>query len=298
MLARLLRAITLGALLLALAGGAGLWWAGHPWAAAALVLAVAGVHAVVLGLEFGLLRLAHGDDPTPRATPTQLFRAWLHEVVTAPRVFCWRQPFCSRDIPDLLPTDAQGRRGVVLVHGFVCNRGLWNPWLRRLREQGTPFVAVNLEPVFGSIDDTLPCIEAAVQRLEATTGLAPVVVAHSMGGLAVRAWWVADGRAGRLHHVITLGTPHHGTRRPRPALHLLLQPLRQHRLPARHRHAARRRQPPRAGPRPRAPGRARRLVGRAAALAQALNALKRRSPGSTTPASISPSAAMRWRTSA
>jgi triacylglycerol lipase len=211
MLARLLRAITLGALLLALAGGAGLWWAGHPWAAAALVLAVAGVHAVVLGLEFGLLRLAHGDDPTPRATPTQLFRAWLHEVVTAPRVFCWRQPFCSRDIPDLLPTDAQGRRGVVLVHGFVCNRGLWNPWLRRLREQGTPFVAVNLEPVFGSIDDTLPCIEAAVQRLEATTGLAPVVVAHSMGGLAVRAWWVADGRAGRLHHVITLGTPHHGT---------------------------------------------------------------------------------------
>ncbi len=47
-------------------------------------------------------------------------------------------------------------------------------------------------------------------RLRAATGMAPVIVAHSMGGLAVRAWL---GRATALdvHAVITLGTPHHGT---------------------------------------------------------------------------------------
>ena len=72
-------------------------------------------------------------------------------------------------------------------------------------------VAVNLEPVLGSIDDSLMLIEQAVQRLERCTGLAPVVVAHSMGGLAVRRWWIEPGNDARVHHVVTMGTPHCGT---------------------------------------------------------------------------------------
>jgi triacylglycerol lipase len=88
----------------------------------------------------------------------------------APQVFCWRQPFFSQRWPDHLPADAQGRRGVLLVHGFVCNRGVWNPWLQRLHARDVPFVAVNLEPVFGSIDDYVGILEQAVRRLEAATG--------------------------------------------------------------------------------------------------------------------------------
>ncbi|MBC7939908.1 MAG: alpha/beta hydrolase, partial [Chitinophagaceae bacterium] len=88
---------------------------------------------------------------------------------------------------------------------------IWNPWLKRLTAQGTPFVAVNLEPVFGSIDDYTPRIEAAVCSLERCTGQAPVIVAHSMGGLAVRRWWSERGDDARVHHAITVGTPHHGT---------------------------------------------------------------------------------------
>ena len=124
MLARLQQATTLGALLVA-----ALWaWlfarAGHPgWAVAGALLVVGG-YALVLGLEFTLLRLVHGDDPTPRATPAQLLRAWWGEVRSAPTVFCWRQPFFSNRFPDLLPTVRDGRRGVLLIHGFVCNRGL------------------------------------------------------------------------------------------------------------------------------------------------------------------------------
>ncbi|MBL8348425.1 MAG: permease [Rubrivivax sp.] len=212
MLARLQQVTTLGALLLA-----ALWaWlfarAGHPgWAVAGALLVVGG-YALVLGLEFALLRHAHGNDPTPLATPAQLLRAWWGEVRSAPTVFCWRQPFFSERFPDSLPPDSLGRRGVLLVHGFVCNRGLWNPWLARLRQAGVPVVAVNLEPVFGRIDDYVPRIEAAVRRLEQHTGLPPVVVAHSMGGLAVRRWWAEQGGdSERLHHAITLGTPHHGT---------------------------------------------------------------------------------------
>lgn len=81
----------------------------------------------------------------------------------------------------------------------------------RLRAAGTPFVAVTLEPVFGSIDDYVKTLEAAICLLEAATGRAPVVVAHSMGGLAVRAWLREQGQSKRVHSVVTIGTPHSGT---------------------------------------------------------------------------------------
>lgn len=211
MLARLQQVLTLGALLLA-GLWAGLFWrAGHPgWAAVGAALIVGG-YALVLGLEFVLLRLAHGPDPTPRASKTQLLRAWWDEVCSAPTVFCWRQPFRSQRWPDHVPPHAAGRRGVLLVHGFVCNRGLWNPWLSRLHAAGVPVIAPSLEPVFGSIDDYVGLLEAAVQRLETHTGLPPVIVAHSMGGLAVRRWWAEMGGDMRVHRVITIGTPHRGT---------------------------------------------------------------------------------------
>jgi triacylglycerol lipase len=211
MLARLQQALTLGALAIALLWAVVCWRAGHPvWAVAGALLIVGG-YALVLGLEFILLNRAHGDDPTPRAAPVQLLRAWLGEVMSAPRVFCWRQPFRSGRWPDHLPADARGRRGVLLVHGFVCNRGLWNPWLQRLQALGVPFVAVNLEPVFGSIDEYAAPLEAAVSQLERCTGLPPVIVAHSMGGLALRRWWSEQGDDSRVHHAITIGTPHRGT---------------------------------------------------------------------------------------
>jgi triacylglycerol esterase/lipase EstA (alpha/beta hydrolase family) len=36
-------------------------------------------------------------------------------------------------------------------------------------------------------------------------------VCHSMGGLAARAWLKRMKAEARVHHVVTLGTPHHGT---------------------------------------------------------------------------------------
>jgi triacylglycerol lipase len=229
MLARLQQAITLGALLLVAALLAWGWRSGeHGWALIGVALVLGG-HAIVLGLEFLLLRAAHGpSDPTPRATVPQLLRAWWGETLAAPTVFCWRQPFRSGAHGDHLPDQAHGRRGVVFIHGFVCNRGLWNPWMRRLRAQGVPFVAVNLEPVFGSIDDYVSRIEAGMRRVEACTGLPPVVVAHSMGGLALRRWWAGQGDDRRVHHAITIGTPHHGTWLARFAMSPNARQMRQH----------------------------------------------------------------------
>jgi triacylglycerol lipase len=187
------------------------WRAGHPWGSVMAAGAVLVAHALWLLVSFGLMRWQNRGDPAPPASWGHWLQAWWGEVQAAPQVFGWRQPFRSGAEPDFLPPEARGRVGVVLVHGFVCNRGLWTPWLTRLREAGVPFVAVNLAPVFGSIDDYPPRIEAAVRQLEAVTGEKPVLVGHSMGGLAIRAWLARHSADDRVRSIITIGSPHHGT---------------------------------------------------------------------------------------
>jgi pimeloyl-ACP methyl ester carboxylesterase len=100
----------------------------------------------------------------------------------------------------------------VLVHGYLCNHRIWDDMADALRARGHTVFAVNLEPVFCSIDRYAPIVEAAVQALLAHTGGTKVaLVGHSMGGLAIRAWMRSHGTE-RIERVITLGTPHAGTK--------------------------------------------------------------------------------------
>jgi pimeloyl-ACP methyl ester carboxylesterase len=211
-LARLQQAITL--FLLTFAVSWLVWhWQRSPMLALGGVLLIAMGHSLFLAVEFVALRFVGRGDPAPQPTGAELARAWLGETIAAPRVFCWRQPFRWREIPDHLDAAPAGstRRGAVFIHGFVCNRGFWTPWLTHLRALGHPFVAVNLEPIFGSIDEYVPIIEEAVRRVTRASGQPPVLVCHSMGGLAARAWLRAMAGESRVHHVITIGSPHHGT---------------------------------------------------------------------------------------
>lgn len=187
-----------------------LWHHDRPWQAGVGAAAIALSHAWVLGLELLAQRWVSRHDPTPRASWRQLFRAWANEVLIAPQVFCWHQPFARLRFSEPLASRT-GRRGVVLVHGYLCNRGFWNPWMARLQREGRPFIAVDLAPVFGHIDDGVPTIEAAVSRMTQATGLPPLLVGHSMGGLAIRAWLARTGDASRVLRLVTLGSPHQGT---------------------------------------------------------------------------------------
>jgi len=186
---------------------------GWQWPAPALVwlaLALGLGQPAVLGLEFLIMGRVNRSAGLPVPSAKRRWRAWALECLWAWWVFGWCQPWRSQQEPDLL-VPGGGRRGVLLLHGYFCNRGFWQPWLRRLRAQGRPFMALSLAPVFGSIDEYGPHIEEAVQRLTRLTGRAPVVLAHSMGGLAVRAWWRQRGDDSALCHVVTLGSPHRGT---------------------------------------------------------------------------------------
>ena len=212
MLARLQRITTLFLIF-----GASLWaaWAiskGYPlWATAGGAAVALLGYAAVLALEFVWMHQRNRGDPTPRATVSQVLFAWWIEMITAPVVFCWQQPFRSKRYSDTPLEALRGKTAVLLVHGFVCNRGLWNPWLRRLQEKGIPFCAVNLEPPWASIDNYANTIDKAVRRLHAATEQPVLLVAHSMGGLAIRAWLRRSGADALVNHVITIGSPHQGT---------------------------------------------------------------------------------------
>jgi hypothetical protein len=54
-------------------------------------------------------------------------------------------------------------------------------------------------------------IDEAVERVRRRTGRPPVLVCHSMGGLAARAWWRATQGRRAIARLVTIGTPHRGT---------------------------------------------------------------------------------------
>ncbi len=199
-----------GLLIRLLLGAAGwlLGWRIGGWQSA-LLLALLMLNLRSLSLLLIFLSLALINRQHRPGLPA-LLKAWWVEAGALELSFGWRQPFAAQYHGDFLPA-ASAMRGVLLLHGFSCNRGLWNGWMPELQRRSIPHVALTLEPIHGSIDSYAAAIEQAVSRLETSTGRPPLLLAHSMGGLAARAWWRRHGRDGRIAGLVTLGTPHAGT---------------------------------------------------------------------------------------
>jgi triacylglycerol lipase len=207
MLSRLLRRLLLGLIL----GGALLGWliarqlGVTAWLAAVTAVGLPLLTILLVAITTAIKSRASGANAL-------WWRSLLCEYWADIRVFLLQLPWARAPTVMLPATTAPVGVPVVLVHGYVCNHRVWDAMAIQLRRAGHPVLAVDREPVFTSIDRYAPLVDQAVTALCRQTGSDKVVlIGHSMGGLAIRAWMRAHGSA-RVARVITLGTPHAGTR--------------------------------------------------------------------------------------
>jgi triacylglycerol esterase/lipase EstA (alpha/beta hydrolase family) len=113
--------------------------------------------------------------------------------------------------PDPQPAPAP-RVPVILLHGYLGNRGYMVPLVRALEARGIgPIFVPTASGALDPIEAYARELHGHVERIVAGTGQPRVVlVGHSMGGLAARTYVAMHG-AGRVARIVTLGTPHRGS---------------------------------------------------------------------------------------
>jgi triacylglycerol lipase len=216
MLARAFRRVLLIELIIYLVLG---WclsrYAGWHWIkAAAILLACAlAIRASGVAATFAFAMLFSSPTP-PEHRPGAIawLRLYFFELGAYIVIYNLYQPFERLFVgAETLRPSPRGQLPVLLVHGYVCNRGFMLPLRRYLAEHGVNAYSHNLEPVYAGIDSYADGLARRIEEICAATGADQLVIlAHSMGGLAARAYLRRHG-ARRVAKLITLGTPHQGT---------------------------------------------------------------------------------------
>jgi len=119
--------------------------------------------------------------------------------------------------PKPQPCDTSGTGGlppVILTHGLYHNASAWFLYRRWLRRAG--FVDVRTYAYASFFRSFEAIVEGLVQAAlraaaESPTGTV-LLVGHSLGGLVVRTACVSIGLRGRVAGIVTLGTPHQGSK--------------------------------------------------------------------------------------
>ena len=103
---------------------------------------------------------------------------------------------------------------VLLVHGLVDNRSVFSVMCRSLRRRGFAHVGTwNYSPLLTDVAGGAAELGAHIERICEQTGHDRVhVVGHSLGGLIARFYVQRQGGDRRVATLVTLGTPHSGSR--------------------------------------------------------------------------------------
>jgi len=103
---------------------------------------------------------------------------------------------------------------VVLVHGLVDNRSVFAVMRRSLRRRGFAQVCSwNYSPLLRDVESAAEALGRHIERVCRETGHDRVhVVGHSLGGLVARYLVQRLGGDERVESLVTLGTPHGGSR--------------------------------------------------------------------------------------
>jgi triacylglycerol lipase len=108
---------------------------------------------------------------------------------------------------------------ILLVHGLVDNRSIFTVLRRALRRRGFGRVwTLNYHVLTQDLRTAARRLEQTVEAICEQTGYERIhVIGHSMGGIVARYYVQRMGGDARVHTLVTLGSPHAGTR----AAHLL-----------------------------------------------------------------------------
>ncbi len=181
---------------------------------AALCVAAAALGRLVMVLVTAAIGFAHRSPRekshhiSPRGAVAMVLREWGAVLMNNFWRFPWPSLALRRD-----PEPARdGRIPVVMIHGYFSNRGYFGPLVRALEAHGVgPIFTPSLPAAFTSIEDYVDRLAEYLERLaEATGHPQAVLVSHSMGGLAARAYLCAHG-ADHVKKLVTIASPHNGT---------------------------------------------------------------------------------------
>ncbi|GLP67851.1 lipase [Streptomyces sp. TUS-ST3] len=111
-----------------------------------------------------------------------------------------------------LPTEA--KPPVVLLHGFIDNRSVFVLLRRSLAQHGRQQIeSLNYSPLTCDVRAAAELLGRHIEEICERTGSERVdVVGHSLGGLIARYYVQCLGGDSRVRTLVTLGTPHSGTR--------------------------------------------------------------------------------------
>ena len=102
---------------------------------------------------------------------------------------------------------------LVLVHGINDNAGVWLYLTLRLNREGCPVSTFSYFSLFSDMTTVCSRLEGHIRRVEAThPNFKPILVGHSLGGIIIRRWLQAPANQERIRGVITLATPHGGSK--------------------------------------------------------------------------------------
>ena len=168
------------------------------------------LRATLIGVTFSIAY----KQREPSAQLIDWLRAFVFETLAPIAFISIYGPFDKWLLRDSKPRllDSPAKPLVLFVHGYVSNRGIWWRYVLHFQRRGYYVAAIDLFPTLGSIDDFVEQLERAIQKHQklAKTNRT-VLVAHSMGGLVCRAWQVKYG-ADNVELIVTIGSPHNGTK--------------------------------------------------------------------------------------
>ncbi len=153
--------------------------------------------------------------PPPAPKPWRCFYLWARTVIgyligvlVHPYGLALR--FINRGKPVFID---RKKPPLLFVHGIYDNSNRWVYLRKKLGQHGYPLESFQYQSFFTPLDEIVANFNACIAKLEAEfPEHKPVIIAHSLGGIISRLWLINTANEQRILGLITLGTPHGGSR--------------------------------------------------------------------------------------